>query len=67
MGLDHKQVMSSMSFAASRIRNSTTGFGRIMLSRFQTIILAALFVLQCCIYIRLTWAQPGAQLVLIIV
>ncbi|CAN5973526.1 unnamed protein product [Sphagnum jensenii] len=59
MGLDHKQVMSSMSFAASRIRNSTTGSGRIMQSRFQTIILAALFVLQCCIYVRLTWAQPG--------
>ncbi|CAK9275841.1 unnamed protein product [Sphagnum jensenii] len=58
MGLDHKQV-SSMSFAASRIRNSTTGSGRIMLSRFQTIVLAALFVLQCCIYVRLTWAQPG--------
>jgi hypothetical protein len=30
-----------------------------MQSRFQTIILAAVVVLQCCIYIRLTWAQPG--------
>lgn len=58
MGLDHKQV-SSMSLAASRMRNSTIGSGRIMQSRFQTIILAAIVVLQCCIYVRLTWAQPG--------